>query len=190
MAQSGQKLEDLTRGDNLAWFCIQSFLKRKHIAAAHLRNHGAEVYLPRIRFKRLTRRGVRWRTEPLFPNYCFARFEPQTSLRRMQHAFGVKSVVHFGNHWPTVADEVINALRAAVRGDRPCVVQPEMQTGQGVTIAGGMFHGFEAVVTRVMPARERIAVLMEFLGTQVTLELAGENAASESHHRDLILEQV
>ena len=65
-------------------------------------------------------------------------------------------------------------------------MQPEMEPGQRVTIANGTFHGFEAVITRVMPARERIAVLLEFLGTQVTLELAGENAASKSDRRSLI----
>ena len=187
MTRKALQEDDQIRAQNPAWFCLQSFQKREHIAAAHLTQQGAEVYLPRIRFQRATRRGTRWFIESLFPNYLFACFEPEVSLRRMSHSPGVKGVVHFGNHWPTVPDDVIAALRAIVRADRPHVVQPELQPGQGVTIAGGLFHGFEAVVTRVMPARERVGVLLEFLGTQTMLELPSQNTLSEEHVRPWII---
>ena len=78
-----------------AWFCIRSQPKYEHLAAAHLqREPGFEVYLPRIRFKRATRRGPVWFTEALFPNYLFARFDPAACLRRVCHARGVRGVVH------------------------------------------------------------------------------------------------
>jgi transcriptional antiterminator RfaH len=173
-----------------AWFCIHSRPKHEHIAAAHLVREGTEVYLPRIRFKRATRRGPVWFTEALFPNYLFARFEPGRSLRRIEHACGVHEVVHFGNHWPTVPDEVIVALRAVVQADRPHIIQPELQIGESVLISGGTFHGFEAVVTRVMAARARVALLLEFLGTRITLELPDENADSKNHHRAFLLRQA
>jgi transcriptional antiterminator RfaH len=190
MARSAQQERDPGITATAAWFCIHSRPKREDVAAAHLRRHGTEVYLPRIRFKRATRRGPVWFNEALFPNYLFARFEPGQSLRRIEHACGVHQVVHFGNHWPTVPDEVIEALRGAVPGDRPHLIQPDLQSGESVVISGGMFRGFEAVVTRVMPSRARVALLLEFLGTRITLELPDENAAAQNHHRAFLLRQA
>ena len=41
-----------------AWFCLRAQPKHEHIAAGHLRElPGIEVFLPRIRFRRQTRRG-------------------------------------------------------------------------------------------------------------------------------------
>jgi transcription antitermination factor NusG len=39
-------------------------------------------------------------------------------------------------------------------------------------MAGGIFHGLTAVITQVMPGRERVMVLMDFLGRQTTVEVA------------------
>ena len=43
--------------------------------------------------------------------------------------------------------------------------------GDEVEIAEGAMRGLRAIVTRVLPGRERIAVLMEFLGRQTMVEL-------------------
>jgi transcription antitermination factor NusG len=40
-----------------------------------------------------------------------------------------------------------------------------------VIIGSGVFEGLEAVVTRVMPGPQRVAVLLDFLGRQTTLEV-------------------
>ncbi|MCU0784676.1 MAG: transcriptional activator RfaH [Verrucomicrobia bacterium] len=155
-----------------AWFCLRAQPKHEHIAAAHLRKEpDLEVYLPRIRFKRSTRQGPVWFTEALFPSYLFARFDLAAGLRKVHHARGVRGVVHFGSQWPTIPDAVIDTLRATVGADQVHVIQEQLQPGEDVQISGGVFHGLRAVVTRVLPARQRVAVLLEFLGRQTTVEL-------------------
>jgi transcriptional antiterminator RfaH len=166
-----------------AWFCIQSHPKHEHIAAAHLRTSGLAVYLPRIRFQRATRRGTVWFTEALFPNYLFAKFELATWLRRLNHLCGVQGVVHFGSQWPAVPDSVIENLRALVREDDAHFVRPNLQVGDKVRIATGVFDGLEAIITRVMPARQRVAVLLDFLGNQTPLELPAPLVCAEPHKR-------
>ncbi len=156
-----------------AWFCVRTQPKHEHIAAGHLKDEpDIEVYLPRIRFKRSTRRGPVWFTEALFPNYLFARFDLAASLRKLHHLRGVRGVVHFGQQWPTIPDGVIEELRATVGADEVHVIGDELQPGETVQISGGMFHGLTAVMTRIMPGRERVAVLLEFLGRQTMVELA------------------
>ncbi len=171
-----------------AWFCVRTQPKHEHIAAGHLKNEpDIEVYLPRIRFKRSTRRGPVWFTEALFPNYLFARFDLAASFRRLHHLRGVRGVVHFGDQWPTIPDGVISELRASVGSDEVHVIGEELQPGEAVQISGGMFHGLTAVVTRIMPARERVAILLEFLGRQTSVELPSHAVLRSEDERKRLL---
>ena len=169
----------------LAWFCLRAQPKHEHIAARHLRQlAGLEVFLPRIRFQRKARQGLTWVTEALFPNYLFTRFHWKTALRLVHHTPGVAGVVHFGTRWPTVADDVIEELRRLFGSDQLHVISGEPQAGDRVQIVGGVFHDLRAVVTQVMPARERVRVLLEFLGRQTAVELPLSNVIREGDERE------
>jgi transcriptional antiterminator RfaH len=170
--------------DNPAWYCVRSQPRHEHIAAAGLRrNLELEVFLPRVRFKRPTRKGPVWVTEALFLNYLFARFDWRDCLRRVQSARGVESVVHFGKHWPVIPDGVIAGLRAAMGDEELRVIAHEFNPGDVVEIGVGAFHGLQAVVTRIMPGKQRVAVLLDFLGRQTTMELASEQLAPKAQPR-------
>jgi transcriptional antiterminator RfaH len=167
-APSGQ----LHGGTPEAWFCLHTHPKHEHIAAAQLRQDPQiEVFLPRVRYRRLTRCGPAWVTEALFQNYFFARFDLSACLRRVRHARAIRGVVHFGDHYPAIPDAVITELRAATGPEELCLIADSFGPGDPVRIAGGPFHGLEAVVTRVMPGQQRVAVLLDFLGRQTTVEL-------------------
>jgi transcriptional antiterminator RfaH len=160
----------------LAWFCVRAQPKHEHIAAANLRQYlNTEVFSPRIRFRRATRRGPVWVTESLFPNYVFARFDWRSSLRLIHHAPGVAGVVHFGSRWPTIPDQVIQELRTMLGSEELHVIGDELEPGDDVRISGGSFHGLEGVVTRVMPGRARVGILLEFLGRQTMVEVKVDN---------------
>jgi transcriptional antiterminator RfaH len=169
------------------WFCLRSQPKHEHIAAMHLKKmEGVEVFLPRVRFQRATRRGLVWVTEALFPNYLFARFDWHNSLREVQAARGVSGVVHFGERWPLVDAGVIADLQQAVGAEEPHTISASLQPGDEVEIAEGAMRGLRAVVSRVMPSRERVAVLMEFLGRQTTIEVPVELLIKEGDARERI----
>jgi transcriptional antiterminator RfaH len=172
------------------WFCLRSQPKHEHIAAAHLRGMAdVEVFLPRVRFKRATRQGMAWVTEALFPGYLFAQFDWQTTLRHVQAARGVRGVVHFGERWPLVPEATIEELRLAVGATGLHIISPELVPGDAVQIADGTLRGLRAVVTRVMPSRERVAVLMEFLGRQTMIELALNSLIKEGNERAAIFQE-
>jgi transcriptional antiterminator RfaH len=158
-----------------AWFCVRSQPKHEHIAAARLREAGLEVFLPRIRFRKNTVRGPVWVTEALFPNYLFARFDLCASLRLVRHAAGVSQVVHFGDRVPAVPDEVMAELRARLGSEELHTIPATFAPEDRVQISGGVLHGLSAVVTQVMPAKERVKVLLNFLGQQTAVEV---NAAA------------
>ena len=158
--------------DNPAWFCVRSRTREEHIATASLRRlEGMEVVNPRIRFRRPTARGPVWVTESMFPGYIFARFDLRQSLDVVRYSFGVAGVVHFGIFWPIVPDGVVEGIRAVVGEEEVRLVEPALKVGEEVEVATGNFAGFRGIVTRIMPARDRVAVLLDFLGRQTTVEL-------------------
>jgi len=174
-------------GEAALWFCLKSQPKHEHIAAAHLRQTSAvEVFLPRIRFKRATRQGTVWVTEALFPGYLFARFDWQASLRQVQHSRGVRGVVHFGERWPAIPVKTIRELQQAVGADGLRTIPEQFLPGDEVEITEGAMRGLRAVVTRVLPGLERIAVLMEFLGRQTMIELPRHFIIKEGDERSAI----
>lgn len=159
-----------------AWFCLHTKPRHEHLAAANLRrHHGLEVLSPRIRFQRSSSRGPVWVTESLFPNYLFARFDRILQVETVRHTGGVAGVVHFGTFWPTVSEKVIAELRQLIGQEEIRTIEHSVESGDEVEVAVGAFRGFEGIVTRVLPARRRVAVLLEFLGRQAVVELSLEN---------------
>jgi transcriptional antiterminator RfaH len=181
-------MEPVPPDEAKAWFCLLSQRKHEYIAAAQLaEQQRIQVFAPRIRFRRPTRKGPRWATEALFPSYFFARIAP-SCLRRVHHAPQVRGIVHFGNSWPTVPNQAIEELAKAVGNGEIHVISPEVSAGDPVKIIDGTFRGFEAVVTRVMPARERVAVLLDFLGRQTVVELNGGVLIKNAEQRELLFQ--
>jgi transcriptional antiterminator RfaH len=166
-----------------AWFCVRSQPKSEHIAASHLRQmKGVQVYCPRLRFRKLTRRGPVWFAEALFPGYFFARFVPLVSQKEVTYARGVSGLVHFGGRLATIPDSTIADLRAHM-GEEDCrTIDQQLRQGDSVTITGGVFKGLVTVVTQLLPARERVRVLIEFLGGCREVEVAEAEVLPEQNH--------
>ena len=149
------------------WFCLRIAPKQEHLAIAHLRKiFKIEVFCPRLRFQKATRTGRRWYVEALFPSYLFGRFDYLTQHRGVQYCPGVSTIVHFGNKIIPVPERAIQDLQSVVpEGEKETItIQPEVKMGEEVQVVEGAFAGLKAVVTRIMPARQRVAVLLEFLG--------------------------
>jgi transcriptional antiterminator RfaH len=71
-----------------------------------------------------------------------------------------------------VPDEVITDLRTRLDETDLKVFPDAVQPGDEVVIADGTFMGITAVVQRLLPAKDRVRVLLEFLGRPVETELA------------------
>lgn len=155
----------------LAWYCARTKPKHEHIAAANLsHNLGLEVFNPRLRVERATRRGLVRTTEPLFPCYIFVQCLSR-SWNDIRYVNGVSSLVHFGNRIPSVPDVVIDDLKECFGAETPLAVEEELVPGVEVAIVEGAFRGFQAIVLRTLPARQRVQVLLEILGRPTPVEV-------------------
>lgn len=158
--------------ESLAWYCARTKPKHEHIAAANLRkNLNLEVFHPRLRIERATRRGVVRVNEPLFPCYIFIHCNIEQSLHSVQRTNGIGTVVHFAHRIPTIADSVIEELKECFAGEETMTVEDRISPGDEVLLADGAFAGMRAFVLRVMPARKRIQVLLDVLGRPTPAEI-------------------
>ncbi|MEI7731941.1 MAG: transcriptional activator RfaH [Verrucomicrobiota bacterium] len=163
------------------WFCIRTKPKHEHIAAAHIRKYqGTEVFFPRIRLERASRGGKIRVLAPLFPTYLFARFDLMMELRSVRYASGVLNVVHFGHYIPIIPDQVIENLRLELDSEGVCEGAPEFVPGDAVEVITGAFRGFQGQVLRTMTSGQRVAILLDFLGRQVMVEIEAEFILKEA----------
>jgi transcriptional antiterminator RfaH len=155
------------------WFCLRSQPKHEHLAALGLRRQ-VEIacFSPRVRFRKATRRGAVWFVEAMFPGYLFAEFVYSRQHRWVEHSPGIQGIVRFGDRVATLDGDTIDSLRDKAGQEEMVTYDPEIQVGQSVRIAEGPLQGLEALVTHLLPAKERIKVLLEFLGRPLETEVA------------------
>jgi transcriptional antiterminator RfaH len=166
--------------ETLSWYCARTKPKHEHIAAANVRKHlGLEVFHPRLRIERATRRGVAHIIEPLFPCYIFVRCVIEDRLNDIQHTNGISSLVHFGNRIPLVADSVIGELQECFETEEPLMLEDNLLPGDEIVVGDGAFAGMRAFVLRVLPARQRVQVLLDVLGRPTPVEVNRESIVLE-----------
>jgi len=164
-----------------AWFCVRTQTKREHIAAGHLRElEGVEVFCPRLRYRKATRRGKIWWVEPLFPGYVLAKFNLLELERAVTFCQGIRGLVRFGSEVPPVPDDFVASLRREISArDGACeedngevmTLSPAIQPGEEVEVANGPFQGMRGTVVSVAPAAERVKILLEFLGRDSAVDV-------------------
>ena len=159
------------------WFCVRCQTKREHIAAEHLRAiEGVEVFCPRLRYRKATRRGKIWWVEPLFPGYVLAKFTIAEMERAVTFCQGVRGLVRFGSGVPAVPDSFVEALKQEVRSrsgttEEIFTVSPTIELGDEVEIAHGPLQGMRGTVIAVPSATERVKILLEFLGQPQAVDM-------------------
>jgi transcriptional antiterminator RfaH len=109
--------------------------------------------------------------EPLFPCYIFARCSLERSFDEIRYVTGVSSLVHFGQRVAIVPEEVISDLRLQFQTEEPIVVEESLSPGTEVLVAEGAFLGSRAIVVQYLPAKQRVQILLEFLGRSTVAEV-------------------
>jgi transcriptional antiterminator RfaH len=155
-----------------AWYCARTKPKHEHIAAANVRkNLKLEVFNPRLRVQRATKRGVVRLVEPLFPCYIFIQCVIEEKINEIQHANGVNSLVRFGDKIPKVDDAIIEELQNYFAAEETMTLEDRLAPDDEVIIADGAFVGMQAKVLRVMPATRRVQILLDVLGGPTSVEM-------------------
>lgn len=170
-----------------AWYVVHTRPKCEHIAAALMQGlENVEVYCPRIRFQKNTRRGKVWFIEALFPSYFFARFTPIESLRAVKYSQSVIKVVDFGGTLTPVPDRAIAELKAEMQDEEVREIQVGVKVGDMVELTEGPMRGLRGIVNAMLTGAERVRVLLEFLGRENAVEVPVSKLLTEHKPRAVV----
>jgi len=166
------------------WYCVRTKPKKERMASANVASmHGLEVFCPQIRFRRKTVRGPVWFQEAMFPGYMFVRFDMMKMMRAISHAPGVLNIPVFNERYVSIPEPVIDSLRQDLDESGSVDAGLPLEEGDETTILEGSMRGLKVKVIKVMRAEDRVAVLLEMLGTLVEAEFPSSALEHRTRHR-------
>jgi transcriptional antiterminator RfaH len=163
------------------WFCVRTKPKTEHIAARNLLAYAklSEVFCPRIRYEKSTKRGKSWFVEALFPGYIFAKFDLSRELRTVNATPNVTGVLRFADKYPTIGDDLVEALRSEFPEEEGAIriLESSIKEGDEVMIDDGVLKGYTTTVSRISLNGDRVAVLMDWLGQEREVEVSADSVS-------------
>jgi transcriptional antiterminator RfaH len=149
------------------WYAVQTKPGREEQAASNISRLGLDVFLPRIKRRKLNLGRSQTHIKPLFPGYLFAHFSPLPYLHSIRYARGVNRVVCAGDMPIPLGTEIISAIKSKVGKDVFVSLGPgPFMTGDRVIINDGPLQGLSGVFERELSGRERAVVLLKTVDYQ------------------------
>jgi transcription antitermination factor NusG len=151
------------------WYAIWTRSRHEQVVREQLERKGIEAFLPTVS------RWSRWKDRkkkidwPLFPGYCFARFDPATRLPILQ-CTGVVSIVSFDGELAPIPDGEIGGIKRLVETDLrydPC---PFVREGTMVEVSHGPLKGVVGRLVR-KGSHARLILAVELIGQAVSVEV-------------------
>jgi transcription termination/antitermination protein NusG len=151
------------------WFAVWTRSRHERTVFEQVSQLGLEAFLPTItRWSRWKdrRKMIEW---PLFPGYCFARFDPAARLTVLKCS-GVVSIVSFNGEPAPVPDVEIDSIRTLVLSELPYDPCPLLKTGTLVEVTHGPLKGVIGRLQR-KGSHARLVLSVELIGRSVRVEI-------------------
>src|SRR5690606_23091439 len=124
------------------WHVVYTKPRQEQLAEQNLLRQRYETWLPTI--GRWTRRAAGWACEaqPMFPRYLFLRTtDAQQSLAPVRSTLGAVGLVRFGERTPTLAADLVAALRSLA--DEMHEPEHPLRVGTRVRVVAGPLVGLQ-----------------------------------------------
>jgi transcription termination/antitermination protein NusG len=152
-----------------AWYAIWTRSRHEQVVREQLERKGVEAFLPTVpkwsRWKDRKKK-IDW---PLFPGYCFARFDARDRLPIVK-CTGVVNIVGFDGEIVPIPDFEIAGIRRLVESDLQFDPCPFIREGTMVEVVHGPLRG---VVGRLLRkgAHARLVLAVDLIGQAVSVEV-------------------
>ncbi len=166
-AATGSDVAEVARA--AAWYAIWTRSRHEQVVREQLERKGVETFLPTImRWSRWKdrKKQIAW---PLFPGYCFARFDAHARLPILKCP-GVVTVVSFDGDPAPIPDHEIEGIRRLVESELrydPC---PLIREGMMVEVTHGPLRGVIGRLVR-KGAHARLVLSVDLIGQAVSVEV-------------------
>lgn len=149
------------------WFAVYTKPNREAIAKMHIQSLGLEAFFPQVKVTKKLWGVPQQMAKPLFPNYLFARFCPNTYLHLIQFTRGVRQVVRGGSLPLPVDEEIIQLIKEEISEEGFInLKQMSLQPGDPVVITDGPLQGLRGLFNQELKDKDRVVILLEAIKYQ------------------------
>lgn len=155
--------------DEVCWFALWTRSRHEHVVREQLERKHIEAFLPTImRWSRWKdrRKQIEW---PLFPGYCFARFDPKERLPVLK-CTGVVNIISFEGELAPIPEHEINGIRTLVESELAYDPCPLIHEGDMVEVKHGPLKGVVGRLVR-KGAHARLVLSVDLIGQAVSVEV-------------------
>ena len=152
-----------------AWYAIWTRSRHEQVVREQLEQKGFEAFLPTLpkwsRWKDRKKK-IDW---PLFPGYCFARFDPAERLPVLK-CTGVVNIISFNGEIVPIPEPEISGIRRLVESELQYDPCPLIREGAMVEVTHGPLKG---VIGRRMRkgTHARLVLAVDLIGQAVSVEV-------------------
>lgn len=155
------------------WYAVRTRSRHEKVVKEQLDGRGVEAFLP------LWERLSRWKDRkkkiqtPLFPGYCFAKFEWGDRLLVLK-AVGVAGLVGINQRAEPIPDAEIDAIRTLVATTLRYDPHPYLAEGMEVEVVRGPMMGVKGRLLRKDRAA-RLVLSVNLIRKSVTVEIDADD---------------
>jgi len=152
-----------------AWYAVWTRSRHEQTVRDQLQQKGYTTFLPTVA------RWSRWKDRkkkidwPLFPGYCFVRFDGRERLPIVSCS-GVVKIVGFEGGMAVIPDEEIDGIRRLVESSLPYDPCPLIREGMMVEVVYGPLKGITGRLVR-KGTQARIVLAVNLIGQAVSAEV-------------------
>ena len=153
-----------------SWFAIWTRSRHEQVVRQQLENRRIEAFLPTIT------RWSRWKDRkkkidwPLFPGYCFARFDPSNTLPVLK-CTGVVNIVSVEGKPASIPEYELDSIRLLVGSELQYDPCPLVREGMMVEVSHGPLRGVVGRLMRKDAHRARLILSVDLIGQAVSVEV-------------------
>ena len=152
------------------WFAVWTRSRHEQVVRDQLERKHFEAFLPTItRWSRWKdrKKKVDW---PLFPGYCFVRFDPADTLPILK-CTGVVNIISFDGKPAPIPDIELDSIRLLVGSELQYDPCPLIREGTMVAVVHGPLRGVVGRLMRKDATRARLVLSVDLIGQGVSVEV-------------------
>jgi len=152
------------------WYAVWTRSRHEQVVREQLQRKKITAFLPTVT------RWSRWKDRkkkidwPLFPGYCFARFDPDNALAILK-CTGVVSIVSVEGKPAPIPEYEVDSIRLLVASDLQFDPCPMIQEGTMVEVIHGPLRGVIGRLLRKDAPRARLVLSVDLIGQAVSVEV-------------------
>ena len=152
------------------WFAVWTRSRHEQVVRDQLEQKNITAFLPTIT------RWSRWKDRkkkidwPLFPGYCFARFDPLERLPILK-CTGVVNIVSVEGKPASIPEHELDSIRVLVGSDLQYDPCPLIREGMMVEVVHGPLSGVIGRLVRKDAQRARLVLSVDLIGQGVSVEV-------------------